>query len=418
VRFDFYLSCFGAALIPAIALAAPAHKGAESLASVLRGARSTISIQESGLAGAGSVDLVKRARSAQFILIGEDHGFVEIPQFAMALKRTLGADAPPYLVAEIGPLSAARLTQAAHDGSADAIELRYPNAIPFFGWRDDVAMFEDWQKGSTLPSVWGIDQEFILSTRMHLERLVALASPSGRATVQPYLTRAIEAERALLADHNPGAVLLPQLNDSDFKAMRGAFEATDGAETAEILTELAESAEIYRGQSGSGYDSNAQRAALMKRHFMHYYREAAKRDGRAPRALFRIGAFHAGRGLSPINQFEVGNLASELAVSNGSESLHLLVIVRGGHFNKWLPFVDDTAARNSSYDARGELKQVGAVPFVDHAVDGAWSVFDMTPLRHSPARKAGGTLFERLVFAYDYVVVVPEGHAAVNYPII
>ena len=188
-----------------------------------------------------------------------------------------------------------------------------------------------------------------------------------------------------------------------------------GGEAADILNELAESAEIYRGQSGSGYDSNAQRAALMKRHFMRYYREAAQRDGRAPRALFRIGAFHAGRGLSPINQFDVGNLASELAICNGSESLHILVIVRGGHVNKWLPFLKDTVARNSSYEARGELAQVGAVPLLEHSVAGAWSVFDMTPLRHSEARKAGGKVFEHLVFAYDYVVVAPEGHPAVNY---
>lgn len=297
----------------------------------------------------GSTDLVRRARAAQFVLIGEDHGFAEIPEFVIALKQTLGADVPPYLVAEIGPLSAA------------------------------------------LASVWGIDQEFILSTRMHFERLQVLAPPAGRATVQTYLTRAVEADRALIAEHNPSVMPLPQLSDADFRSLRNSFDVSGAAEAAEILKELAESADIYRGQSQDGYDSNRQRALLMKRHFMRYYREAEKRDGRAPRAMFRFGAFHAGRGLSPINQFEIGNLASELAASGGNESLHILVIVRSGHVNKWLPFPADTSSRSSTYDARTELAQIGAVPFLEHTLaGGAWTAFDMAPLRHSAANYPTG----------------------------
>ena len=268
---------------------------------------------------------MRRARLAQFVLIGEDHGFAEIPQFVIALKQTLGSDAPAYLVVEIGPLSAAHLTQALRDGNADSVELHYPGAVPFFGWRDDLAMFEAWQKGSAIASVWAIDQEFILSSRMHFERLLALAPPAGRETVQSYLTRAVEADRALVAEHNPSVVLLPQIGDADFRRLGTSFGASGDGEAAVILKELTESAEIYRGQSQDGYDSNRQRALLMKRHFMRYYAEAAKRDGRAPRAMFRFGAFHAGRGLSVINQFDIGNLATELAASNGNESLHVLI---------------------------------------------------------------------------------------------
>jgi hypothetical protein len=418
LKVQFQLSCLlAAALMPVLSWAAESHKPAvQSLAAALTGARSSLAIQNGELVGPGSADLVRRARIAQFVLVGEDHGFAEVPAFVIALKRTLGADAPAYLVAEVGPLSAAKLTQASRDGAANSVELHYPGAVPFFGWRDDLAMFEAWQQGSVLPAVWGIDQEFILSTRMHLERLAMIAPPAGRASAEHYLARAVEADRALLAEHDPSVVLLPQLGDADFRSLRIAFDAHDGDEAGEILAELAESASIYRGQSQDGADSNAQRAVLMKRHFMRYYHEALRRDGRPPRALFRLGAFHAGRGLSPINQFDIGNLASELAASNGSESLHILVVMRGGHVNKWLPFLADTASRNSTYDAHSELAQIGAAPFIDHTAGDAWNVFDMTPLRHSAAaRKAGGTLFERLVFAYDYVVVVPEGHAAVNY---
>lgn len=406
------------ALLPALCLAAdPPSPATPSLADALDGSRASLTIEEGELTGPGSTQLVRRARVAQFVLIGEDHGFIEIPEFVIALKRTLGADAPPYLAAELGPLSAAYLTQASHDGAISSLELRYPAAVPFFCWRDDLRMFDAWQKGAAVPRVWGLDQEFILSTRMHLERLLALAPPAARTTVQTYLTRAVDADRALDAEHDPGLALLPRLDAADFSALRAAFGARVPAEAAQILNELAESADIYREHSQSSFDANGRRALLMKRHFMRYYREAERRDGRPPRVMFRFGAFHAWRGLSPTRQFDIGNLASELAAGNGSESLHILVIVQSGHVNKWLPFLADTALRDSRYDARVELAQIGATPFLEHALQGAWTVFDLAPLRHSAAtRETGGSLFESLVFGYDYVVVVPEGHAAVNYP--
>ena len=76
----------------------------------------------------------------------------------------------------------------------------------------------------------------------------------------------------------------------------------------------------------------------MKRNFMHYYQAALKHQPQ-PRALFRLGAFHAGRGLSPTKLFDIGNLASELANSQGSHSLHILVIAAGGQVNRWFPFI-------------------------------------------------------------------------------
>jgi hypothetical protein len=138
--------------------------------------------------------------------------------------------------------------------------------------------------------------------------------------------------------------------------------------------------------------------------------------GAPPRALFRLGSHHAGRGLSAINQFDVGNLAAELAASNGSTSLHVLVLGAGGHVNRSLPVLADRALRSAPYAAREELEQIGAVPFIGGANAPGRVVCDLAPLRRTPAaRAAGGALFERLVFAYDCVVLVPEAHAATDF---
>ncbi len=279
-------------------------------------------------------------------------------------------------------------------------------------------MANAWQAGSAEHRLWGLDQEFILSARMNLERLLAIVTqPPARSAIQAMVDRSRDAESAMLAQHNPSAALLPALMDADFERLRAAVHPSAGSEADSIIRELQESAAIYRGQDQDGYASNHQRSLLMKRHFMQAYQGAKRQRTRFPRVLVRLGAYHAGRGLSPIHQYDIGNLASELAASHGATSLHVLVIAAGGTVNQWFPFMVDTVASAAPYDAKKELQSLEATAFIEHALPEQWTTFDLMPLRKArAARQAGGALFEQLVFAYDYVVVIPKAHAAVAYP--
>ncbi len=392
----------------------PTETPAQALVRLMEANRRPIAIERGLLVGAGAANIVDASRHAQFILVGEDHGFVEVPQFVLALRATLGADAPANLALETGPLAAAQLADAARTNTMAELSARYPAAIPFFDWKDDGAMAWAFQKGQREDVLWGLDQEFILSTRMNLERLLQL-NPESRE-VAGYAKRASAAEAKMLADHDPSAVLLPQLQEEDFAQLRAALKVQDGSVPAAIIDELAESADIYRAQGSDGDASNHQRALLMKRHFMAYYNAAAQRQTTPVRAMARLGAYHAGRGLNPINQYDIGNLASELAESRGLSSVHILLIAASGTVNKWLPFMPDQKARAMTYDAKGELDSVHAVPFLAHALPNHWSVFDLQAFRSErTAIHAGGPGFAQLVFAYDYVIVVPVGHAATEY---
>ena len=155
----------------------------------------------------------------------------------------------------------------------------------------------------------------------------------------------------------------------------------------------------------------------MKRNFIHYYPAALKYKPQ-PRALFRLGAFHAGRGLSPTKLFDIGNLASELANSQGSHSLHILVIAAGGQVNRWFPFIPAAALKHSDYNAKVELAVMGALPFLQAASTATWTLFPTAKLRNAAAKikTSGGTAFEHLIFNYDAVLVVPKAVPAVNYP--
>lgn len=389
----------------------------QTLARMLDSNRSNLQVDEKGLGGPGAAALLQRARKAQFVLIGEDHGFANVPQFVLALKQSLGKDAPENLVLEIGPHAATRLAEAARKDELRRLALDYPGAMPFFDWQEDGQLARAWQFGQRRTTLWGIDQEFLFGLRMNLERLRELTrSDSGRAAIDALLVRDDAAAKAIVQKHDAGEALLLNLPESDIQALRAAVAPKAGSEAAQLIDGLQQTVQIYRGQNTDPYMSNNQRAQLMKAQFMRHYREAQRSGSKTPRALFRFGGYHMTRGLTPTGLFDIGNFAAELAVANDSESVHVLVITTGGTVNKWMPFVEDPAQKQATYYAREELESLGGQPFLDHAFVQGWTVFDVAPLRKvRKARLSGGTAFERTVFGYDYVVVIARASAATNY---
>ena len=383
------------------------------LAQTLAANRHAISVQDGTLHGPGAELLLQRAGDAQFVLIGEDHGFVEPPRLAMALNRSLGPKSLPHLVIETGPSAAQLLAGNSSQAVAELVR-RHPGVFPFFGWQDDVAMTAQWNaEKTTIDPLWGIDQEFILGTQLSMQRLVELAPDAKtRAVAQDYLARARASDARMLSLHDPGQVYLPAMTAADFSALRAGAVP----EAVALINGLEESAQIYQLQNSEGYRSNHLRSQLMKRQFMQHYRAAQARGESTPRAMFRLGAYHTYRGLSPTNQFDIGNLATELAASNGMDSLHILMIAAGGKVNRKQVFMEDENLRSVPYAAEEELAVLGAKPLLQAALPADWVLIDLAPLRSMwDARTAAGPEFERLVFAYDFVVVIPQAKPALDF---
>lgn len=389
----------------------------QALSRLLDANKQTLTISRDGLGGPGAATLLAPARTAQFILVGEDHGFAETPEFVDALRRSLGNDAPENLVLEIGPESARRVTQAARSDKLRELAVDYPMAIPFLNLREDGAMTSAWLQGSPRAALWGLDQEFLFSARLVLERLRTLVKPGEQqALVDAWIARAVASERKAMQDHDVPAALLLQLQDADFAALRAGLKPAAGSEAARLIDELAESTQIYHGQSADGYASNDQRGRLMKRHFIGYYRAAEKPGKPLPRALLRFGAYHMMRGITPTNLYDIGNFVSEFAASNDRRSLHLLILFADGTANRWMPFTADAGMKTQKYDARAEMEDFGAATFLDHAPAEGAVVFDLDPLRRQrKARRSAGPDFERVVFSYDYVIVMAKGRAGTSF---
>lgn len=398
-----------ALLVSATSACAEAKAPDTELVAALQKQRSTLALRNGQLIGPAAEAMLDEARAAQFVLIGEDHGFAEVPEFAAALQRSLGSDAPTNLVVEIGPYSAARVEQALRQDRAELTELnqQYPSAVPFLSLREDgdlAARFVS-AKDHT-PRLWGIDQEFILSAEMHLATLSEASENDAQLKKVRSLTqRAVATRQRMVEQHDASALPLLEFTDADFAELRTLFKHKV---PSQLIEDLAASTAIYRSQNSTPYDSNLARSQLMKRTFLHYYRQAAG----TPRALFKMGAFHASRGRSATNLFDIGNLASELAESNGSRSLHILVLCAGGTVNRWFSFVADEKARQTPYQATEELAMFELESLLAASAKDTWSVFDFSQLRRSPLPKSTPAPLRNLIYGYDRVVVIPKARAA------
>lgn len=389
-----------------------------ALVDALRAQALPLALEAGTLRGPGAEWIARESAGTQFVLIGEDHGMAEPPQLAAALWRAHMGGRFGHLVIETGPRAAAALEDAARraDDGMSALAARFPTAIPFFDWQDDGAMASAAVRdGDKRRALWGVDQEFVLSGRLLFRELAALApNDAARTLANDYAARDDALYRRMVAQRDTAAALLTQVTTDDFATLRRAFARSRDA--LALIADLEASATIYRADRDGDPSANTQRAALMKRNFMRAYRSAQRNGAMSPRALFRLGAFHAGRGLSPLGVFDLGNFVSELAQSNGMTSLHVLVLAAGGEANRWFPFAPDEAARRAPYDAAGELGSIGAQPFLDAADRTQWSLIPLASLRTRPElRRAGGAKFERLIYGYDAVIVVPAAHAATGY---
>jgi hypothetical protein len=405
------LVAFAAGVARADPSAAPVPQA--TLADVLKAHRLPIRLENGVLRGAGAERLVRDAQAAQFVLVGEDHGFAEVPALTQALFRQLSKTGTRALVLEIGSQSAAAAERAlrAGPGGLARLDAAHPFALPFLSLREEGALAGDVVRGAESSSLIGVDQEFILSPRVLLARLVELApDDAARALAERYARRAGDAYDAMVVGHDPGQALLTRLEADEFNALRRAFRGAP-SEADAIVAALETSAMIYKMQQTAPYESNRARSLLMKKSFMSRYASMAARE-KNPRVLFKMGANHVGRGISPTGQFDIGNLASELAESGGQRSFHVLVVAAGGAANRWLPFFPDVSAKSTPYDAHAELDSQGLGPILEGALAGSWTYFELGALRGAAATREGGREFDELVYRYDAVVVIDVAHPA------
>lgn len=402
----------------------------DALVAELSKNRLTLALEDGKLKGAGADFLLKEAEASQFFLIAEDHGIAELPQLTAALFRQIKPFGYDHYATEAGPITARLLEKLAASPRAQQdfadFNRRNPFSLPFYFWKEETALLETIfnTPGRKTRTIWGLDQEFVMSAKLHLKRLVELSpNRQARRVVEEYNQRAQTEFNRMVESKNPGSVFLASATEDDFKKLSAALEAKPGSEAAELLDELKESWEIYTKQfRGQVYEANDQRAQLMKRHFVRYYNEALSVEKSPPKVLFKFGMNHMKRGRSFINVFDVGSFVPDLAFANGAKSFHLLVVGANGTQNTYLPFVGNEADKTKAYDVVKVFKDYASAdvkPLIASvAQDKSWSVIDLRPLRPLLTNRKLGKIdkgLEELIYGYDAVLIIPEIHAATLY---
>jgi hypothetical protein len=364
-----------------------------------------MSLTDGKLEGDGA-DLLRAALpDAQFILIGEDHGFADSPEIALALAREARTYDVMHHVIETGPRTDALLTGILEGGDEDDLAVFLtgrPLAMPFANMAEDARLADYFVDEAVTGSnpLWGVDQEFLGSTLIYLENLLAMA-PSANAAD---LARArLDTERQAFATGNLGALFLMSGTPEDFAELHTAFSGN--AEAEALIRELSESADIYALYGrGANYASNAERVALIRRQFLDAYRAA---EGPAPRALFKMGASHLGLGTGSLNTFDLGSLTEGIAAANGLDVLRIVFIPLEGQQTKTNPAAEGTfeTASYRSEDISALLTAAGisetSIPADRYAVI---PLEDLRARLEQPGLRALTPENRFIVLGYDYLI--------------
>lgn len=377
-----------------------------------------LSFAQSGVSGPGGERIKAELVDAQFVALGEDHGFADSPMLAQALAadmQRLGM--PVYHAAEIGPFSADWLHRH-FSGNSTLAGLKNVAAglkgkglaMPFTSNVEDATLAAGFFDAEGTSRLWGIDQEFMGAPMILLE---GLATRTHDKAARSKLMGITEADRIALSKLEFDNAWLAKAKTEDFAELSKTF--ANDPEALKLIEAFAVSAKIYQlNNSGSYAASNESRSALMQGYFLENYRKA----GRAPKVLLKMGAYHLGRGTTPVGIYDLGSLLPGLAAANGKKSLHIVFIPIAGSVRSIAPSETRvTAVKPYEDEGVGALLtaaglSVDALPPTGHVV------IPMTAIRLRLSGKQKRDLPEMarfIVNGFDYLVTTRDAKPATHF---
>ncbi len=414
--------CIRMSLLGALLLTLAFRAGAQNAAflDTLKQNRFAVSTKDGHPAGPGAEVLRAATADAQFVLLGEDHGIVQVPEFAAALCAELAPHGFHHLALETGPSVTPNIEKFARtaDGAKQlaAFDKRYPESVAFYIWREEFAFLQACERaapgGMTL---WGMDQELMGAPAYLLEKILETnPGPDARAAVNALLHENNEDHAAAVKSGSPEDMFLLKAKQAELDQARDLLKKQGNAEAQKLFEAILVSREIYqKNMAGAGYASNRQRALLMKKNFVEPFTQEFQKSGAPPKVLFKLGAWHMYHGINPLHSSELGNLIGEAAEGHEEKAVHILILgVKGeqlrfaGIGRAFQPVPLDLAAGKDS-------DFLFLKPLFDNQIENLWTLYDLRGLRDHFRRygKIDPEL-ERIIFGFDFVVLIPDPKAS------
>jgi len=354
---------------------------------------------------------------AQFVLIGEDHGIAQIPEFVGAVCEILAPQGFHTMAIETGPLAADELQQwLATPATAQMrlveFEKKFPETVPFFDWREENDLLSRCAQasGTKKLTLWGLDQEFMGGPKLILTRILETHPGPHAAEIAERLLHENERIDAGAAQHPVanGKIFINTVRDEDLANLKSSLKAEGSQASQSLIEGLIKSHEIHTlYNAGRAGDSNRQRALLMKSLFERKYREALKTGPVAPKVLFKFGLFHMYRGFNPMNSLEVGNHVAEIAEGRGAKSVHIMIIAARGSQLAYTTYRQPFAPRDFNQIDGDSAMLAFLKPMADNLAGSGWTLFDLRELRKN-VRLIESAELRRAILGFDLLVIIPE----------
>jgi hypothetical protein len=379
--------------------------------------RYDFSLNHGRLSGAGLVVLEKAIASAQFVLIGEQHGTSQIPEFMTAVCDLAVPRGFHALAVEASPFVARQLETWARSGDARGevaeFQKEFPDSLPFYNLQQESDLLTHCAHSVKAGNfhIWGLDQEFIGASRFLLEKL--LQTHPGKqvvSEVRQMLRESDEAYKRAVASGSVKDLFLMSVPDDEMQKLRQSLLKEGNPESLAIFDAFLRSHEIYqKNLSGEYSESNHQRAVLMKEAFARFYDEASKAAGKPAKVLLKFGSVHLYKGINSLHNNDLGNFIAELAEGHGATSLHILVM---GAKGAELAFVGPGQQQHvETFDLAQDktLFEGYLEPLVSSQIDESWTLFDLRGIRKQfkPLDSLDRRL-ERLILGYDLLIMIPN----------
>ncbi len=390
-------------LVAAVATASPSVAQDSTLIRLVSQHRYTMEPSGTGLAGSGWDKLQASITKSQFVLVGEDHGTAQIPQFVQAVARV---QQPAAFVAEIDQYQAEELTRlTAQAGFPTAYFKANPGSLSFYSWGEEFELAR--QLRAQKAQLIGIEQVGVFTIGHFYAQLAGQVKSKA---VKAYLQRhaALYQARDLVTTRTGGEGYSMFVQRQLTVDSLVALVQPESSGVRQMVQNYVASYRIYQGQI-AGTSGHQERINLMKRNLLQSLKPYQTAAGQPlPKLLFKFGASHMARVLSPWSGItDVGNLVQNLADIQDARSLHLLVMGKQGtHAGGFNP--DDSSKNAAAYDLATEpfLK-----PFTDLTTGVAWQVFDLRPARRallSDKLHLANQTLAGIILGYDYVVIIPQ----------
>lgn len=352
--------------------------------------------------------LVEEGKTAQFFLIGEEHGIAENPRLAAQLFAELSNHGYSRMAIEISPPMAELLDRVLLSDGLNGLRQLFarPGGEPaFFGMAEEARMLADVRAAipTSDPVLWGTDYE-VAGDRQLLEMLESAEKPAEAEAALQELSAASAASWAEYEKTGSPQFIFSFAGDPALvRAVRDAWPEPDSRSKI-ILDTLEKTLSVNRfWVQGKPWESNRARADLQRENFLRYWR-AHKQQGTAPRVMAKYGASHAVRGISQTAVFDLGTLLPEIAAVEGGNSFSLLVLPGDGSL------VAVLNPSTWSFEPRpakdGYAKSLE--PLLSAAFEDSFTLIDLTALRPVVGMSRGqlGDELFRVIHGFDMLLVM------------